>query len=696
MRTVPAAPRWLTVVLSAIAALAVRAEEDPGWDLVRILARLRTAGPLEREDGVQAAVRACSAETAEAARDLVAGRVNLVPYEGSFVEPRDVRAGASLNTLDRARFLAAVLAGMKMEARVVTAQGAKVAYPAKNLESTVCVPEPIRESIRTSVKDTLPPLWEEVRRNQPDWAAGAGAAQEKEVAWVQVKSGAAWRDLAFADTTLAGEAKPVSPEAVARQAWTVTLTCTLHRGATSEEAFTWSSPAAKLHAVAVTYVHRPETFETFVPLLFVGSEMVEGKPFAATTPKGAVDRVTLTVGLEGPGESRTFERQVVSFGAGAEAFDRGLGLAFVARLTVVTTRLDDLDRAALTESVFYAVANAMVAPAHAAKLEKAAAGPLLKDSPALNLVSLHALAMAEASHELADLATEAMPGVRALRVRPTLLLEQDAVRLEGDKLRRSESTDLLEPGTGVSGPKEACARAAVAHSIAWARIEDAVTLGPGVETSWEAVARQVAAKSKFGKDAPAAALAVDLADGRAQAFVTTKDGVAGLVGLRLSSGPTAVWILSDGSGGSRTKREPMDRVRDLCGKLQWASYLAPLHVMPYSWLISPIVAYHCKLAEAYDKAAGALDRAFGGGGGGGDDAKRKELEDLLKSLGPGLVAELAWSAVLNGIAHGVVAPVVSEIGNSVVSPLLGWANRAGAGLIPRVASGAARAATEAD
>jgi hypothetical protein len=200
----------------------------------------------------------------------------------------------------------------------------------------------------------------------------------------------------------------------------------------------------------------------------------------------------------------------------------------------------------------------------------------------------------------------------------------------------------------------------------------------------------VSAKKPFAKDGPPAAQARDLSGGKAHDFLTARADGGGGGGLRLSPGPTAVWILSNGSGGTRTKREPMDRVRDLCDKLRWASYLAPLRVMPYSWLISPIVAYHCKLAEAYIKAAGALDDLFGDKP--KDDGKLKDLENHIRGLGPGLLGDLAESAVLNGVAHGIIAPAIHQVGTSIVSPLLGWANRAGAGLIGRASGGGARAA----
>ncbi|MEK7469090.1 MAG: hypothetical protein AAB074_17080 [Planctomycetota bacterium] len=689
----------LAMSFAALFPSAAVAQEDEGWEFVRALALLQQTGPFNRTDGAAAAARALPEPDAEAARAHVENLVALVPYAGSFVEPADVREGTSVNTLDRARFLAAVLAAMKLEARIMVAdaaKGAKVAWPEKGAAVPVSVPEPICESVRKSIAEVLPPLWEQVKKNAAAWASGTGSFAGPDVCWVQVKEGAGWKDLAFADTVVPEAAKAaavvLSADELQKRMWSVSFRATVHRGAAEELALAFTAPAGRLHGVAVTYLHMPVTLASFVPFLLVGSDVHKGTAFEAKTAKGVIDQVRVVVELKGPHEARAWERQLVSFPAALPEFDRGLGLALLARLTVTTGRFDDPDRIAMTESVFAPIARALVTPPRDPKIVKPAeGGDFPKDAMPFNIASLRAIALVEAAHELSTLATAGIAGTRAHRARPSIVLEHESMRVAGEKMFRFRGLDVLEPGGAVSGPADACGRAALAWSIAWARAEDAVALGENVTTSWEAVSRLFAAKKAFSPDPPAGGS--DKVDGKSALYVTALDGTSARFGLRLSPGPSAVWILSDGSGGVWSTGTPEERVRDLCGKLKWGSYLLPLQVMPYAWLVGPIVGYHCKLAEAYNAAAGALDNLFGPPK--DDNAeKRKDLESHLRGLGPGLLGDLAESAVLNGIAHGLLAPVFREVGSSVVAPLLGWVNRAGGNLIPRVASGGSRVASE--
>lgn len=655
-------------------------QPEEGWRFVQALASLYESGPMRMANGVDALAMSFTDSTPEAVRTAVGERVMLVPYTGSFVDPERVRNGAKLNTLDRALYMKSVLEAAGYPARIVfndVGREVTVGYSKSGPAPPITVPQELRSVLVEDVDALLPALWAEVQRHAPQWIEQGGAEPEQEVFWVQVQESGSWSDLLFEDTSVTSTgsraARVLTEEALSERTWRIAIRVEIKRGEDSSEVLDYDSTAADLHALPMTYFHRPEgSLASLTPVLLVGDRVYEGLRIEDHGEANPIEGIWLDVELNGPGQKRQFIRRIVGpRPGGVTDEERRLQLAPVVRLTVVTTHLSDLDHAAILEGTFAQVAAAMFQG-----WDDGGAQPL-------NLASLRAVALLGAAEQLAGTGSEEL---LVYRGRPALVLEKETLVGMQEGLYRVESMDFLEPGTTVfedGASREEISRAALASSIVEARLEDWLSVGDDVVTSFERVEGAIDAGLSFSPSSPADAAGMDVVDEGKPMFVTIGGQDELLAGLRLTRGPAAVFVLGDRSGGASVSR-PIDRVRSLCEPLEWSALLVPLRAMPYSWLVGPIVAYNCRLAEAYNTAANVLDNLFAEDEpGDGAEEKIEDLERQIHDLGPDLLADLAAWAALNGFVHGLLTPVAEQFAKDVIAPLLSYVNKAGARMIPR-------------
>jgi hypothetical protein len=600
----------------------------------------------------------------EALQRHVAERVSLVPYEGALAAPADALVARVANDLDRARLLAALLAAAGHEARVVVlparTPGVVVEHAAASHASRTSFAPALRADLEERVAALAPVAWERLRTERA-WLAGADRSRASGVvAWTQVRRAGAWVDLLFPDTSIPPQARrlatPLDDATLASLTWTVTLRLTLRwvDGA-STDALSFTSSAAELHARAITVVNLPApSLARFVPTLLVGDRRVDGAPFELG-PDRELAAQLLEIETRGPGRTRRSTRVLVGPRGAANDVERGLEVAALARIVVLTGPLGD--------------------EAHADAIGRGlawAAARLRGDDDAAWLAAppLRALTLLRASRALAGHVGDAARRTLAYQDRPAVAIERAWVAATPAGLRRRRGLDLVDPGHAFRGPD--AGRAAVEQGVLDGALEQLAVSDLGGVTS-QAQLEALLPTGAFDAGRPDGSAWSDEVDGappryRLQACST------GLVGWRLDPGPQLVPILADGTGGAAAIDAEAARLGTAAEAVAWGSMLVPGQVLPFAPLMAGLVGYDLQLARTYRRAASALDgvaaRIAGDPDDGGLDEALRELALDLDALGPTLASSLAEALVADAAAAVVFSPALARSLGEVVEPLV--------------------------
>lgn len=593
---------------------------------------------------------------------LVEARVRLVPYHGLLQHPSQVLAGGAANGLDRARCLRALLEAAGHRARVVVlpAGAARVA-PAGAASTRGLLAPALAAALEAEVARVGPALRTRLAREAAWTAAAATPGPEPEVAWVQLRRGATWLDLRFADTALPADvaaARQLWAADERARAWRVRLTLQYEapRGAVLRS-LVWESPAADLHARAITVANLPthDRGRLQAHLLVDGKVVTRGVQLHVGGDDVPV-RLALRVDVEGPGGARSFVREL----AGAprpdtSAIERAFELAFVARLAVTTGPVDaaTLDRA--TAAALRRAGRLLLAP----RDPRAGAA----DAPPEDGPSVRALALLRASSALAAGAAAAV----GFQDRPALAIDLTRVVVRPTGLERRRGLDLVDPGHAFRGPD--AAGAAADQAIVDGALE---TIALGGLAPVDASHGRAAAALLAGEPlaAPRAAGAwSDAAGGATPTYVVAPDGA----GWRLDPGPQVVPILADGTGGAATIEAAREgRVRTVTDAIGAAALLAPLDMLPAGALTQALAAYFARLRKAWLGAAGAMRRvaAMIAGDEGPSPAELARLERQLQALGPQLASDLATSLLADAAGGRALGPVGGVTGRGAAADLV--------------------------
>jgi hypothetical protein len=658
------------VVREATAEL--RGEDLRRRETVASLAFLSQHGDLlPRPDSV--AERAAFYKTRTPREWLIAlqNSVRRRPYSGSLQTPEQVLQSGEANSLDRARLLEALLLATGHQARVVSISDLPPSLQPDAGASTPGLPAAAIKKLESEVAALAPALWKQIEAQpalKAQWLQSIKPLSS-EFFWTQVFENNHWDDLLPADSKLSpaqiARAQLLTPEQLAAQTWKIKIAVTLVEAGGERELLAHEAAASALHATALTFVNAPSgSLQKFVPTLLVGEKKIEGSPIALD-PKASTPPVfRLNLEVRGPNETRRFTRVLAAPSKTANDLEKGLEAASLARIAILTSSISDVEYARLISTDLKTQARLLLDP------------PEEKALLLMNRAACAALGLLDTSQRLSGSLGQYSRQSQAFQARPAIAIERAFVETRTENLTVRRGFDLVDPGHAFwAGKSEVAAQAAVEQGVADAVLEEWTTDAPHATTSLRAL-RAALQGNAVWKTGTATAEWNDASTPAAPQYLMAGEA-APRGGVRLEAGPQVVPILSNGTGGTLEDQRQAERLKDVCKVLSWSGMLIPAEIMPQGFLFSALVNYHCKLAEAYNKAASILEGLFNGGGPDADAEKKiKELENDIRGLGPQLAADAVGGALMDA-GLGLAIRPVAQAARELASPILGALGRRG-------------------
>jgi hypothetical protein len=605
----------------------------------------------------------------ERAMQEIQKRITLVPYEGSLANPPLLFEGGLANSLDRARVLETILKSAGIEARIVSAEqdgkGAFATYPATTPVKLPAGNLEILEALRQETQELSPAILAKLQKNGGggSWATSLiGARMERRLYWVQYQRSEKWVDLVPEDSTITEgkrlSAQVLSPDALSRLVWQVKLTVTnsFAGNAAQQDILSFSAPAPDLNGAALTIFNQPDDSQKlFIPCLFYGDKKITGASFSLNEGKQELEHQLLRLDVEGPYETRHFERTLIGPKGPANNSERLLEIATLARITVVTTSLSD-------EQFKRSVVPNLIQSAKLVfgKVE------LAQNAPSANFVSVAAIAVLDGSHRIAGHIGAAAEQVLAFQGRPAVAMERDFVDVSYDALRRVHSFDIIDPGHSLYGPnaaKNTLIQAAIEQSVVDAWLEDRVTMGKNVLTSRGAVRELVTSQASLNIVKLPATIGGDKYGASLPAYRLAATSQTKAAGWRFDPGPQVVPVLWNYTGGTEAGGTSMARVKALCEALPLSMVFVPAEVFPQKFLVTGLVKYDCNLAKAYEKTAhiiGGIGQLISGEAQPNPDLSSDDLKKMIDELGPDLVTNILLGALGQSAAGLAVHAALGE------------------------------------
>jgi hypothetical protein len=630
----------------------------------------------------------------EALLKVVEQRVVLHPYRGSMADPKAVLMGGSGNSLDRARLLAALLEYSGHTARIVQSSTTRVTYPATTPPSLATVSPNVLIDLEKLVQREGPKLYRRLCQSQQacvDWPQQPRA--KTQAFWVQVNGPQGWRDLVPADTRADDQARSAATTLSADQlkglSWSVRIEVSNTYGNGSpKRILRVEMPAARLHARAITFDNLPQT-SGFMPVLSIdGGAPHSGEFFTLAGSGGALSYQQLAVEIRGPGISRRHTRLLATPNPQVP----GLEMVTRARITISTGPLWTGYSEYLQTRTMDRLANMLYAPDEE------------RDPSPTNFNSFRALSFLSLSRRFAGQVGQAGRQSHVYQGSPTVIVERLTASGEAGHQVLLSNFDLMDMGNAVycdDCSLDQRRQAAVEQGLVDGYLEDAMLRSYQGTSSHHLSAGLIRSGSRLSNRAPRGAVWQDTYN-RKNAGYRLGTVEQQLVGWRLSPGPQITPLLESGAGGAggqvMASVAPSSGARagtsgampsgggriynpfsggvsgfvtnmirhattkcgasDIGGSIILALAGAPMTAP----LLSGIVGHMCRTAEAYNKAAMALNCLEFMGNDCSAEQHASDLEKMLRGLGRELGIDLALAQamdILFGMAiDGVIAPAV--------------------------------------
>ncbi|THB69952.1 MAG: hypothetical protein D6E12_03605, partial [Desulfovibrio sp.] len=670
---------------------------DLDWELLSGLARLHERGPELRTPWTIQRLAHAFGETPEEILAAVDQSIDCVPYHGSLFDPVQSALAGRANPLDRARLVAALLHNAGFETRIqylpVGAMTARVSYAETSPGTPPDMYPELWQEMEDVLVDQVAPIMDRLTPHLLP-AAQTGApllsAPLPDVFWVEARVNGEWQALMFSDSTVKSmamrRANTLDEAALEARTWRVGLALTAaYADGSQAELLSFTRRSSQWHLLPVSLVTVPDSsLSVFTPYLLAGEEVLSGQQFPLAGGNGELHSLLLTLTVTGPNETREYTRPLLEPRTHASDMERGFEASLMARVSVVSGPVAEEDMAsALTRNL-----------AQAADLIFSDSA-MQEGQPPLNIHSMEALSLMNASHWLAGRMAGASGAVLAFQARPALVIERDYVRTRPEGMVRLASLDYVDPGHGLAiikepegphmGLDELLLQAAVEHSIQDALLEAWLT-DSGAVTSVNELARLMDQGADFAPAPSLGSLATDSFSRGEPAYFLAQGQNGPMAGWRLDPGPQVVPLLGDGTGGTREITEQRERLETICTAIKWASIFVPGKAIPAKPLLSGIAGYFCELARAYNEAADVLSdlSAMMDGEDPDIDQDLEDLKNRLEGLGGELVKGvgkgIATSAVKGLVTHAVrgraMCGVSRRAGNS--------ASRSAASRVPGV------------
>ena len=672
---------------------------DLDWELLSGLARLEALGLEVRTPWTLERLARAYGETPQDILAAVDRSMDCVPYHGSLLDPVQAAMAGRANPLDRARLLAALLeqAGFETRIRYVPAGAftATVQYPEIAPGTPASMHAELWQKMEDVLVDQVAPVMDRLSPHLlPASRTGAAlvSAPMPDVFWVEALIDGQWQALLCSDTsvrsTAMGQAPTLDQAGLDTRTWRIDLVLTAtYADGVQAEVLGFGRQASQWHLVPVTLVTVPDSsLAVFTPYLLVGDESMAGQPFALAGDHGELQGLLLNLTVVGPGDARTYTRPLLEPRRHASDLERGFEAALLARVSVVCGPVAEEDMAAAMSRNLALAADLIFTDA-----------AMEEGGPPLNLHSMEALSLMNASHSLAGRMAGASGAVLAFQARPAMVIEQECVRTSAQEMVSLASLDYVDPGHGLAvihepegphmGLDELLLQAAVEHSIQDALLESWLT-DDGAVTSLDELARLMAQGADFAPASSLGSLAADRFSQGDPLYVLAQGQGGPMAGWRVDPGPQVVPLLGPGTGGTREIRAHRERLEDICAAIKWVKFFIPGKVMPAKPLLGGIAGYFCELARAYNEAADVLSGLADMMEGGEPDIDQ-DLEDLqnrLQGLGGVLVKGvgkgIATSAVKGLVVHAVRSQVMCGTSRGLGNTL----NRGAAGRVPGLVS----------
>jgi hypothetical protein len=602
--------------------------------------------------------------------------------------------GGRGNSLDRARLLAALLEYSGHTARIVQSSTTRVTYPATTPPSLATVSPNVLIDLEKLVQREGPKLYRRLCQSQQacvDWPQQPRA--KTQAFWVQVNGPQGWRDLVPADTRADNQARSAATTLSADQlkglSWSVRIEVSNTYGNGSpKRILRVEMPAARLHARAITFDNLPQT-SGFMPVLSIdGGAPHSGEFFTLAGSGGALSYQQLAVEIRGPGISRRHTRLLATPNPQVP----GLEMVTRARITISTGPLWTGYSEYLQTRTMDRLANMLYAPDEE------------RDPSPTNFNSFRALSFLSLSRRFAGQVGQAGRQSHVYQGSPTVIVERLTASGEAGHQVLLSNFDLMDMGNAVycdDCSLDQRRQAAVEQGLVDGYLEDAMLRSYQGTSSHHLSAGLIRSGSRLSNRAPRGAVWQDTYN-RKNAGYRLGTVEQQLVGWRLSPGPQITPLLESGAGGAggqvMASVAPSSGARagtsgampsgggriynpfsggvsgfvtnmirhattkcgasDIGGSIILALAGAPMTAP----LLSGIVGHMCRTAEAYNKAAMALNCLEFMGNDCSAEQHASDLEKMLRGLGRELGIDLALAQamdILFGMAiDGVIAPAV--------------------------------------
>lgn len=227
-------------------------------------------------------------------------------------------------------------------------------------------------------------------------------------------------------------------------------------------------------------------------------------------------------------------------------------------------------------------------------------------------------------------------------------------------------------------------RAALEQALVDGALEDWIAYQDGSVTAHRALAGLMQSAAPFVPAGPSPDAMTDIYGDLQPLYRTARTATGIVAGWRLDPGPQAVPIIAPGIGGVARTNLARERTKKLCDVISFGAMFVPTHVMPTAFLLPAITKYHCKLAEAYDKAAKVLNSVFGGNEQPADVGNQiKDLEEQLKNMGKELAKDIVLDSLAKSISRATVGTRLAHGVSNGLSPTLAYFGNKAADYIVR-------------
>jgi uncharacterized protein YjbI with pentapeptide repeats len=636
--------------------------DDSQWGLMASLAFLSTTDPVPPREGIEDHAFAWD-KTPREWLHYIDEEIAAVPYQGAMISPLEVWHSKAANTLDRARLLKILIELGGDRARIVYVKeaGSKafVLFRQGSWDELNPPAEDLRPVLEEEIREWAPQTWKAIcggPRNCDDWKiARPGSTGTRDIYWVQLKEGNRWVDLIPDDTHIDSELKTrtqvLTAKKLSRLTWTIefqVLTQYGGSGKSEHASLKYRADASSLHGMPITYFNQPEgSLEQFAPTLVVGEKVIKGKSFKTLHNKQPLTLQSLKIEVKGPGESYQHTRQLVGPPKLANPGERGLEIATKAQITIASGQVsvEDYDRSILNNLH------------RAAQLYFADERFVISAEKPLNLPSIRALTLLRVSRALAGTLGKTSRKVVAYQGRPAIVIEHEYMEASAKALVRKLSLDFVDPGHALycrDCPDSMLRLAAIEQSIVDGQLEDWVVLGQRALTSYQVNKDLMGSTKTFNSGKPSHSTWSDSFGGSKAVYrLAPEQKGKWISGWRLDPGPQAVPIITGGLGGTISVQEQRERLKTFCKYIDYATVLIPMSVLPADFLLSPIIAHQCRVAEAFNKSADILNLLFSDNPNNDElNKKIKELESGIKGMGTKFATDLATSIVSQVVVGG--------------------------------------------